>query len=228
VTRAPATFLAAALAAGGVVALGYAGALPSGVTDAVGAKSTLITSAKIKNGTVKLEDLSTSVRKSLKQKGSAAATPAGTAGNAGPAGPQGPAGPAGPFTSVLPSGATVRGSFAAGGKAAAAGDYFLDSISFGFTLSAAPTIRFIPLEGAPPPECPGTKAQPEARPGFLCVFEAVRYSSNVPPTIGTRKVLAPTSQGDSDRAAPFGATFKVNASGPFQIEVTGTWAVTAP
>ena len=87
-SRVPATLLAAVTAAGGVVALGFAGALPTGVTEAVGAKSTLITSAKIKNGTVKLEDLSTSLRKRLTAKGGTATT----SGSQGPAGPVGPPG----------------------------------------------------------------------------------------------------------------------------------------
>lgn len=226
-TRAPATFLATVFAAGGVVALGYAGALPSGVTEAVGAKSTLITSAKIKNGTVKLEDLSTSLRKTLKQRASTTAAPATATGAAGPAGPQGPAGPAGPFTSVLPSGATLRGTFAAGGKADASGDHFTTGISFNFTLSAGPVIRYIPTDAVAPPECPGSKGAPEARPGFLCVFEVLRTSSTN--SIGSRTVKNPMlSAPDPDRALPFGATFKVVASGASLIEVNGTWAVTAP
>ena len=226
-TRAPATLLAAVFAAGGVVALGYAGALPSGVTEAVGAKSTLITSAKIKNGTVKLEDLSTSLRKNLKQRASTAVAPAATSGSAGPVGPQGPAGPAGTFTSVLPSGATLRGTFAAGGKAAASGDHFIDGISFDFTLSAGPVIRYIPTDAVPPPECPGSKGAPEARPGFLCVFEVLRSSTSG--NIGSRTVRNPISSApDPERALPFGATFKVIASSASLIEVNGTWAVTAP
>lgn len=44
-------------------------------------------------------------------------------------------------------------------------------ISFGVTLSAAPTTHFIPAGATPPADCPGTLAAPNATPGHLCVYE---------------------------------------------------------
>jgi hypothetical protein len=225
VSRVPATLLAAVTAAGGVAALGFAGALPTGVTEAVGAKSTLITSAKIKNGTVKLEDLSASLRKRLTAKGGTATTSA-SQGPAGPVGPQGPTGPPGPFTGTLPSGATMRGTVAANGSAAAAGQYIYGAISFPFSTAAALTPRYISLEGTPPPECPGTSGGPQARPGFLCVFEVQRTSSSG--KIGTRRVTEAVVAADPTRTSTFGAMLEIRAADPANLSVTANWAATAP
>ena len=119
----------------------------------------------------------------------------------------------------------MKGTVVASGSAALLGQYVYGAISFPFTMSAAPTARFITLEATPPPECPGSRANPEARPGFLCVFEVVRFSSSN--SIGSRRIVDPAAS-DPTRTASFGAILQVTASGDSNISVTATWAATAP
>ena len=65
----------------------------------------------------------------------------------------------------------IRGAYMLGGTGAAAGEFFQDAISYGVTLSAAPTVHFIPMGAAVPNGCLGTAAAPDAVAGHLCVFE---------------------------------------------------------
>lgn len=50
------------------------------------------------------------------------------------------------------------------------------AIPFGVTLSAAPTVHYIPLLTANPAGCSGSAAAPNPSPGHLCVWET--YASN--------------------------------------------------
>ena len=72
---------------------------------------------------------------------------------------------------MLPAGLTLRGAFNLGGTAENANHLANTSISFVFTLSAEPTVVIVPDGTTPPANCPGTVALPQAKPGFLCVFE---------------------------------------------------------
>jgi len=157
---------------------------------------------------------------------------------AGPAGPQGPAGapglkgdkgdkgdtgeqgkqgiqgiqgiqgePGDPWTAggVLPEEESLLGNWSAiplGG-----GD--LSSISFNIPLADAPTLKYLKEGEGETAECPGTAEEPEAAPGFLCVY-----------TLG-EEGGAGFIQAFS--VNPYGATLQFG-TGEFYL---GTWAVTA-
>jgi hypothetical protein len=150
----------------------------------------------------------------------------GAPGTPGTPGATGPTGPAGPITSTLPSGVTLKGHFAIRLYNGVAAAQRVDTaISFGFTLSAAPTANFIPNAGAVPTGCTGgTVNDPEAQPGNLCVYEGPS-DVNLDPT-GFVIFNAPGAAGLSDT---FGAGLRATtlaATGDTLFR--GTWAVTAP
>jgi hypothetical protein len=122
---------------------------------------------------------------------------------------------------TLPSGKTIRGNWIVAGSAAVNGETFHGSISFGYTLSAAPTANYVPF-GAPPPgsPCPGTVSSPQAAPGHLCVYELE------PINAGRRGLKSPG--GPEGSANAYGTTIFDMAIHPGGTRVWGTWAVTAP
>ncbi|SEC85550.1 hypothetical protein SAMN04489844_3123 [Nocardioides exalbidus] len=146
------------------------------------AAGSLVTSKQIKDGTIKVEDLSPKAVERLR-------------GSTGPAGPPGPAGATGATGSTgaqgargasawdkIPSRQTVTGKAPVFFQAATAGDFGSATI----TLPARPatpmsqgTTAFFaegPLVasfGAPrSPDCTGTTDVPTAPPGMLCVYVA--------------------------------------------------------
>jgi len=163
---------------------------------------------------------------------------AGKRGKTGPAGPQGPAGAPGakgdtgpkgdkgdkgekgergerglegfegsPWTAggVLPSGATETGGWSYGQSTAS---LILTSISFNIPLEEAPAERIL-AAGESTTECPGSVANPEAEPGFLCIY--------------LQEGVAP----DAAEAETWGATLaKINVAN-LSIQGLGSWAVTA-
>lgn len=94
-----------------------------------------------------------------------AAGPSGPAGVPGPIGPQGDSGPAGPLLTVLPAGATLRGEVYDFGT-----DRRSAFVSFPVPLATAPTVVSVAVGGPPTANCPGTAAEPSAKPGFLCLY----------------------------------------------------------
>ena len=118
----------------------------------------------------------------------------------------------------LIGGKTVRGVFAleCDGSPCEAGD-----ISFIYGFASAPTPHYIMQGSAPPAECPGTVANPRARPGHLCVYE-----NNFGGPISARGVFDPTAD-FPNVATRFGAgVYIVGTAGNKWIG--GTWAATAP
>jgi hypothetical protein len=102
--------------------------------------------------------------------------PQGAAGKEGPEGPEGPEGSPWAAGGTLPAGETETGAFGGiGGEI-----FFLAAVSFQLPLSAeldSTHVKGIKLGGTVPAECedpehPGTAgpANPEADPGYLCVF----------------------------------------------------------
>ena len=189
-----------------------------------------VVSKTIKNGQVKAADLRANAVSTKKVKdGSLLSVDfapgqlvAGAPGPAGPAGPQGPKGDTGtqgatgepgPFPGTLPAGKTLRGTYAIGG--ASGQSFAFDNISFGFTFASAPNARFVLVGAAPPAECPGTSANPEAAPGHICVYE--RYQSNRGAL--SRDDAGPNKQGTALYATPAGA-------GTYYT--VGVWAATSP
>ena len=148
------------------------------------------------------------------------AGPAGPTGATGAQGIQGIQGPEGPFPGTLPSGKTIRGYYYVGDSAAAGSDIATDSISFGFTLSAAPTAHFINAGAAPPSSCPGTAAAPEAQAGHLCVFEGSMSNAAARNTN--------TFSGFDGTALKYGTGIFVRSAAAGDYFSRGTWAVTSP
>ena len=143
-------------------------------------------------------------------------------GGPGPAGPQGvkgDAGPAGPFTDTLPSGKTLRGSFAAAARNNPAGALANDSISFGLALATAPAAHFLKFSDPRTAQCPGSDAAPVAAPGHLCVYEDIGA--------GSRIVVSPDT-GTPNEATRFGAAVIITNTGSNDASTIGSWAVTAP
>jgi len=114
----------------------------------------------------------------------------------------------------------VRGTFALIDSAANPGQEFALDISFGVTLSAAPTVHYIPAGGPVPAGCSGTALKPSASPGNLCLFEA--FGSNYT----TLHIYDPaTAAGSFDVAEPYGAGLYVVSTAAGRVSAEGSWAV---
>jgi len=144
--------------------------------------------------------------------------PAGAKGDTGPAGAKGATGPAGPFPTVLPSGITVRGSWAAGGPSpGGAGGTAYGSISFGFAFASAPTFHYVPGPVSVPAGCSGgSNVNPTAQRGNLCLYSnGFPVNTNGPVVVGA--------------ASAWGTLFTVSSINPtFLFADGGTWAATSP
>jgi hypothetical protein len=183
-------------------------------------------SAQVINGSLQTKDLSKKARKALKgnrgprglrgAQGPQGAT--GAQGVHGIQGTQGVQGPPGPFPEVLPEGKTIRGDFYILGRATAGGQQSGDSISFVYPLASPipdASQHFIAAGTAPPADCPGTVANPQAAPGTLCVYEqGANNASNrgIDPGAGQ-----PVKYGS-------GLYAQADAAGDYWS--VGTWAVT--
>ena len=156
----------------------------------------------------------------------------------GAPGATGATGPAGAFFETLPPGKTLRGAYAFsgyyGGSPAPYSKYDKGPadglITFQIPLAVAPQLVLIPrrqdaeLPGTPPAECPGTITNPQALPGYLCVYES-RIANN-----DGLEAFSPF-EGAQNTATRFGVG--LNIDGPFDANAEhrtskGTWAVTAP
>lgn len=165
--------------------------------------------------------------------------PVGPVGAVGPIGPVGPEGPQGiqgdegsPWTvdGVLPSGETETGAW---GGAFEAGGVIISPISFPIPLPAEiPTtnVKRHALGATVDPNCDdgdatngaGSAANPEAAPGFLCVFVTV---DNSDPALAA-PVVSKASDG-SVGASKTGAILR-RTGGTAGVGYWGTFAVTAP
>jgi len=187
------------------IALGgtsYAATLPRNSVGSKQLKANAVTSAKVKNRSLRATDFATGVL------------------TRGPRGPQGPAGPAGANAETLQSGRTVRGRWDATRTGpGAVGIAAFDAISFGVQLATAPA-RTIVLTPPGPAQCPGTVAEPDATPGNLCIYVGDRVNTS---TIET--VLDGVATGATSRQGT--SVYAVSTSdGSFGAR--GSWAVTAP
>ena len=146
----------------------------------------------------------------------------GDTGEPGTPGQPGATGEPGPFPSGnLPSGATIRGTYAASTDVSTTGKGY-DSISFGFQLASAPTAHYIPRATTPPTGCPGTSSDPQASPGHVCIYEVGGS--------GQRSVFNPASvaNGGQFTTASRWGTGVIVTTGGGHVDVYGVWAVTAP
>ena len=122
---------------------------------------------------------------------------------------------------TLPRASTIRGAYVIRFDPAAAGRQASESISFGYTLASEPTSLFVPSGSTPPAGCPGTASNPQADPGFLCVYE----NSNVGTT--NTVICNPVSNTCGVPASRFGAYLRTDSTGTAaSTRTVGTWAVT--
>lgn len=115
----------------------------------------------------------------------------------------------------------MTGSFATGGKATAAGDLALTTISFPFALPTQAAVTVIPEGGAPTANCPGTVAAPQSTPGRLCVYEG--YREGDPSTV----LLFSPITGNGSQTGVHGATLFTLSSQAGNYDVSGSWSATA-
>jgi len=125
--------------------------------------------------------------------------------------------------STLPSGTTLRGLFSAWDEVPGAGVAIGDNISFGWTLSSAPTAHFIKVGASVPAGCSGTPESPGAAPGNLCVFEV--ENTNV---LDSDYVIWSPPSDTVGSAEAYGAAIFSRSSGGGEVLFGGSWAVTAP
>lgn len=137
----------------------------------------------------------------------------------GSGGVEGPEGPPENPDPLLPTGSTLRGSYALGFDASASSQTSSTSWSYGFTLASRPQAHFIAQGAAIPAECPGTGADPQADPGHLCVYE-VDTNSNT-----TGKNVC--SEGGCPTSGEWGAWVLAQSIGAGSVLSRGSWAVTA-
>lgn len=201
-----------------------------------------VTSGKVRNGTLLARDfksgqLPKATEGAKGDKGAKGDTGAsGATGATGATGARGPAGP--PLPDTLPSGTTLRGSYSFSGYYSGSNPYSVydtgpadGQISFQIPLAAAPTVVLVKrkqppaeAEGDPTAQCPGSVLNPQAAPGFLCVYES-RIANN-----NGLESFSPYD-GAPDTATRFGVGLNIDGpAGPGSIHRTskGTWAVTAP
>jgi hypothetical protein len=150
-------------------------------------------------------------------------------GPAGPAGPTGAKGDAGTsvFSSSVPSGTTVRGSWGIAGDAGP--DKFLE-VGVSLPVPAPAPMEDVKMGGGPEalnpdPSCTGTVHQPSAPRGKVCVYELPDASNVASPGVDATPMDGnATSQ--SDR---FGFLVNLTATDSAHFaEAYGTWAYTAP
>ena len=179
-------------------------------------KNNAVTGPKIKSGAVDSSDLASSLRAQLSSGLQGPAGPKGEPGPTGATGPRGDTGPAGPLLDTLPSGRTLRGTYAASGVAAAAGETVRDAPSFALPVSPNWVPHVIPFGGPPTPECPGDVDSPQATARQLCVYEGF---SNA------KLVVDSASSTGSDR---FGWIAQITSTAAGAYQSRGTWAITEP
>jgi hypothetical protein len=227
------------LALGGV---GYAAiTLPRNSVGPRQLKRNAVSSAKVKDRSLTVSDLSKKTRSKL----AGARGPQGVQGIQGTTGQTGPTGPAGAtlIDSPVPSGKTIKGVWG-GQYPAANNDPFVLSTSFpaplpvpitdataqfstnSFVGGTSPTVAAAITDADEDPDCSGTLAAPTAPAGKLCLYVRDARISNV--ANGTLHVQGPASdddQGVAARKLGFEVSFTASA-GPVRVE--GVWAYTAP
>jgi hypothetical protein len=120
-------------------------------------------------------------------------------------------------TASIPSGLTIRGAYLVRMNTETTGSGY----SFGVQLASAPVVHYVNTGNTPPAECPGTKTNPQALPGHLCLYE-----SNLSTGVTSKCVLDTTTNvcGTANRWG-FGLTGTATINGAY---FWGTWAVTSP
>jgi Collagen triple helix repeat (20 copies) len=209
-----------------------------------------VDSSKVKDGSLQPGDF---------RGGSFPAGPRGLPGPQGGQGPQGPEGPQGPqgqqgqpgapgqngqngqngnFAPTLQSGQTLTGTFSILGRNPSTTVSGSDAISFPVPLASGPIdARYKSQSGTDPGEptaqqCPGTFQNPQAAPGFLCIYEQARFNVGTPgycnPTDGPPATCS--SGSGNGRVSRWGMILNFTSVSATAVNfgASGTWAVTAP
>ncbi len=113
----------------------------------------------------------------------------------------------------LPSGTTLRGTFGEADVAQSTAYAQYVAISFGYSVSPAPTAHYVEAGAPTPAGCTGNAANPGAEPGHLCIFEKGSFN------LTFRNTFEVTSTG---------ALVVLGAAAANTYYAYGTWAVTAP
>jgi len=210
------------------------------------AASRLITSGDIKNGTIKLKDLSPAARKALLGKaGPQGPTgPQGAKGATGAKGPQGKQGePGQPGTSLfnattIPSGVTIKGAW--GGRYITAVEGSQQNsylLSYSFPLPAPQKLTDSDVQfgantagpvGDADPACTGSVAEPTAPAGKVCLY--VNEGPNGTRSNSTLTGFKLSAAGVNTEADRYGFEVRIVDAGtvPGTLRAEGTWAYTAP
>ena len=149
--------------------------------------------------------------------------PKGADGATGPLGPKGDkgekgdTGEPGPFPSTLPSGKSLSGFMSIFGTGTSVAS---NSAAFAFPLSVAPTVHYIEVGGLTPAGCTGTKLEPGASPGNLCIFVTYKES------LGGSGENGPAFNNSADRTGF--SVYAVGSTVGTQFDLQVRWVVTAP
>jgi hypothetical protein len=204
--------------------------------------ASLITSKQIKDGTIQTKDISKKAQVALKGKPGARGVPGlqGSKGDTGPKGDQGVTGDQGvkgdkgdtgaqgdpgPLLQTLPAGKTLKGDYNIGLTTTAANQFTLSAITFQVPLLTAPTFNFVPQGGPATANCPGSVANPQAAPGFLCLYEGASQNKG----LGQQPQVCSSAGGcgSPNSADKFGVGLQLSSGAAGFASSSGTWAVTA-
>lgn len=140
-------------------------------------------------------------------------------------GAPGPQGPAGGFSSTLPSGQVMKGSFgdyteAPGGGATT---YAKDTQTFPFVLpSAIVAAHYLQVGDPSTSQCPGTPTAPDAAAGHLCLYETFAVNRSAPNIINTA-----TGSSTVDSSWKYGFNVGASTTTAGVISFYGSYAVRA-
>jgi hypothetical protein len=135
----------------------------------------------------------------------------GPKGDRGEQGPEGEVGPAGPTETTLPPGKTETGVWSFRGKGST---LYWTNISFPLRISQFSPLNVVGNAANEPENCPGTLEEPQAEPGYLCLYRDKTENAH-----RTGEDL-PTSSGTAS-----GITIEFEANEPAnEAYADGTWA----
>lgn len=188
-------------------------------------KNSSITGSDVKDKSLSAADFNGSVQGAQGPPGSP-----GGKGDPGTNGAQGAQGVPGPVTGELPSGTTLRGTYAIGAPFGTQSGYAgRTGVSFGLRLPSEPAAHIVAPGGLKPSQCQGTIYMPEAAPGHLCVFQHTHTGFD---TLQVCRIAAADDQDGSTGACTganrMGVVIEAAANGTTTHYGDGSWAVTAP
>ncbi len=201
-------------------------ALPKNSVGATQLRNDAVTSAKVKNGSLRRSDFRTADLVKLRGPAGAkgadgAAGAAGAPGAKGDRGERGEKGDAGRSAlSTLQSGETVRGVFGVDGTATAADQQFATGVTLPVPAPTALGNLDVNVAGGfdDNPACTGSYAAPTAPPGLACI-----YPESAGLHVGQASGFVP-----GDHETPYGFLVQAVSNAAGAVVYQGSWAYTAP